>query len=225
MVYKVVNAEQLDADLGTVADAIRERAGTTEPLSFPNGMAAAAAGIVNRPDYIMQRAKGEFVEYYSTAYCYTPVAGMFWGCKELKKITVTNVHMLQYLFAFECGALEEINAPNAYYIGQEAFNKCSKLPLADFPKASDIRAKAFINCKVLETLILRNTGQVASLKAVDAFQSTPIASGTGYIYVPKVMADGTDGVAAYKAATNWAAYADQIRAIEDYPEITGGATA
>ena len=34
----------------------------------------------------------------------------------------------------------------------------------------------------------------------------------GYIYVPKAL------VETYKTATNWSAYASQIRAIEDYPE-------
>jgi hypothetical protein len=48
------------------------------------------------------------------------------------------------------------------------------------------------------------------------FASTPIASGTGYIYVPAALVDS------YKGATNWSTYAAQIRAIEDYPEITGG---
>lgn len=46
---------------------------------------------------------------------------------------------------------------------------------------------------------------------------TPMKSGTGYIYVPAALVDS------YKAATNWSTYADQIRAIEDYPDITGGA--
>ena len=39
---------------------------------------------------------------------------------------------------------------------------------------------------------------------------------TGYIYVPRALVDS------YKAATNWSTYADQICAIEDYPDICGG---
>lgn len=39
--YKFVNADQLDADLTTVANAIREKGGTTAKLSFPQGMKAA----------------------------------------------------------------------------------------------------------------------------------------------------------------------------------------
>ena len=43
--YKVVDAEKLDADLGVIADAIRERAGKTESLSFPDGMVDAVMAI------------------------------------------------------------------------------------------------------------------------------------------------------------------------------------
>lgn len=43
--YKVVDAEQLDADLKTVADAIREKGGTTESLEFPLGMKSAVENI------------------------------------------------------------------------------------------------------------------------------------------------------------------------------------
>lgn len=37
--YKLVDSEKLDADLTTVADAIRAKTGGEEPLSFPEGMA------------------------------------------------------------------------------------------------------------------------------------------------------------------------------------------
>jgi hypothetical protein len=52
---------------------------------------------------------------------------------------------------------------------------------------------------------------------VNVLQLTKIANGEGYIYVPASMVDS------YKSASNWSTYAAQIRAIEDYPEITGGA--
>lgn len=43
--YKVIDAEQLDADLTTVADAIRSKGGTTEQLLFPSGMVTAIGAI------------------------------------------------------------------------------------------------------------------------------------------------------------------------------------
>jgi hypothetical protein len=42
---KVVDADKLEADIKTVADAIREKGGTTDELAFPNGMATAVEAI------------------------------------------------------------------------------------------------------------------------------------------------------------------------------------
>jgi hypothetical protein len=65
-------------------------------------------------------------------------------------------------------------------------------------------------------LILPKTGDICNLLNTNAFVNTPIAKSTGYIYVPRALVDS------YKSATNWSTYANQIRAIEDYPDITGG---
>ena len=43
--YKVIDAEKLEADLTTVAYAIRVKGGTTEKLEFPQGMADAVSAI------------------------------------------------------------------------------------------------------------------------------------------------------------------------------------
>lgn len=75
----------------------------------------------------------------------------------------------------------------------------------------------FYGCPLLETFILRRTDTVNPWSGWSAmFESTMIKAGTGYIYVPAALVD------AYKATTGWADWAEQIRAIEDYPEITGG---
>lgn len=62
-------------------------------------------------------------------------------------------------------------------------------------------------------MILRSP-TMCTIVHTNAFTGTPIASGTGYIYVPSALVD------TYK--TKWSAFANQIRAIEDYPEICGG---
>lgn len=43
--YKVVDAEKLDADLSSVADAIRTKGGTSESLTFPQGFVGAVGAI------------------------------------------------------------------------------------------------------------------------------------------------------------------------------------
>ena len=45
--YKLVNADQLDSDLQAIANAIREKDGTTAKLSFPAGMESAISNIFN----------------------------------------------------------------------------------------------------------------------------------------------------------------------------------
>lgn len=43
--YKVVDADQLDADLASVADSIRAKAGTTGEMAFPSGFKSVVEGI------------------------------------------------------------------------------------------------------------------------------------------------------------------------------------
>ena len=120
----------------------------------------------------------------------------------------------QYAFR-NCLALVSVSAQKVESIGQYAFYGCSALTKADF-SASSIASCAFRNSK-LYALVLR-ASVVCSLSNANAFLDTPIKSGTGYIYVPAALVDQ------YKAATNWTTYANQIRAIEDYPDICGGTT-
>lgn len=119
-------------------------------------------------------------------------------------------------YAFQnCSGLTSVSFPNVTSIGDYAFNAAHKLAKADLPKVTSIGQHGFSAANALEALILRNTEKVCSLGS-DAVSYTKISSGSGYIYVPAALVDS------YKAAGNWKNYADQIRAIEDYPEITGG---
>ena len=43
--YKIVNTDQLDADLKAVADSIREKSGKSGSLAFPSGFVSAVDGI------------------------------------------------------------------------------------------------------------------------------------------------------------------------------------
>ena len=97
-----------------------------------------------------------------------------------------------------------------------AFFNCANLVKLDLAKVEKITSQYFIygNSK-FETLIIR-TPKVCVLNAGNPFGSSGIANGKAYIYVPKTLIED------YKSATNWSAYADQFRAIEDYPDIVGG---
>lgn len=112
-----------------------------------------------------------------------------------------------------CTGFITVSFPNVTSIGNYGF-RYSSLTTADFPKVTSIGSNTFYSDENLTTLVLRDTTQVCKLSG-PSFQYTPIESGSGYIYVPSALVDS------YKAATNWVTYADQIRAIEDYPDICG----
>lgn len=132
-------------------------------------------------------------------------------CRQLEQISfpnVTSVGGFQY-----CEKLEQVNFPKLENVGTQCF-WYSGLKKADFGSLSSIGNLAFW-ATPLETLIIRRE-TLCTLTDTRALGNTPISSGSGYVYVPSAL------VNTYKAATNWTAYSAQIRAIEDYPEITGG---
>ena len=100
-------------------------------------------------------------------------------------------------------------------VGTAAFVGCAALTIVDVPNVTSIEQLSLSSCAALEALILGSDTVVALLHA-NALYGSGIANGTGYIYVPSALADR------YKSATNWSTLALQIRAIEDYPESTGG---
>lgn len=208
-----------DASLTAVADAIRERAGTTEEMEFPNGFKSAVEEI---PDPLLLALNSTLEEYTSAKLTTKIRDGAFSNLPSLKTVNFPNaIGVGSYAFQ-NCFGLRNVNLPRATYIGGAAFIYCQELTTISFNSLTDINNRAFESCKKLTALIIQNRTRVVNLASVGAFIDTPIASGTGYIYVHKTMADGSDGVAAYQAATNWSAFS--IRAIEDYPEITRGAT-
>ena len=73
--YKIVNSEQLDADLAVVANAIREKGGTNGSLSFPEGMKQAIENITSSGDSFkgaynsdISYSKGDVVTYNGDVY-------------------------------------------------------------------------------------------------------------------------------------------------------------
>lgn len=119
---------------------------------------------------------------------------------------VTNVG--SYAF-YACKQFTTANFQNVASIGNVAFGYCSILTTVDFPNITSIASMSFSSCLTLTKLILRKN-TVCTLSNTNALTNTPIASGTGYIYVPSALIDE------YKAATNWVTYAAQFRALEDY---------
>lgn len=159
---------------------------------------------------------GSKVEHLNLPEFTAPGSSVFRNATGLRTVYMPKLNRLeQYLFAGDT-ALESVTFPKVASVASQAMESCSALTYVDLPICKRIDAKGFNKCSSLATLILRKSDAICTLANVSAFTGTPIASGTGFIYVPKALVDS------YKTATNWSTYASQIRAIEDYPEITGG---
>ena len=146
----------------------------------------------------------------------SPGSSVFRGATYLRTVDMPLLNNVQQYLFMGCSALENVTFPKVAYVAEQAMESCSALTYVDLPICKRIDAKGFNKCSSLETLILRLTTAVCSLANVSAFTGTPIASGTGFIYVPSALVDS------YKSATNWSTFASQFRTIEDFPDITGG---
>ena len=117
-----------------------------------------------------------------------------YGCINLANVDLTNFQApvaTNYSGMFyACQGITEIDITNLYNENisntAQMFYSCTKL------------AKLIINCPA-----------VFPMAATSMLTSTPIANGTGYIYVPVDLVD------TYKSATNWSTYAAQIKGISE----------
>ena len=138
----------------------------------------------------------------------------FYSCGMLTSVDFPLVTKMGASVFTYANSLVNINLPLLATMDSNAFAFCAALSKLSLPCVVNINSFAFMRDSNLITLILSNP-QMCTLTNKNAFNNTPIASGTGYIYVPQVLLED------YKAATNWVTYATQFRAIEDYPDICG----
>lgn len=113
---------------------------------------------------------------------------------------------------YGCKKMASARLPAATEIGKGAYRNCENLTIVDLGATAKINTTAFDGCSALVTFIIR-TESVCEIASARIFYGSPLYSGSGFFYFPKKLVD------AYKSATNWTRFADQIRAIEDYPDI------
>lgn len=194
---------------------------------------AASGGDTDTEDALITRTLTEYVNSRVTSVG----AYAFYSDSNIVSVSFPNAVTIGNEAFRSCSKLVNMNFPEATTIGQHgfrgnkvmteavfpkvtslggyAFRENTALTKVDFGQSPTISTYTFYGCTALDTLILRGD-TVASLSGTNALTSTPIANGTGYVYVPASL------VNSYKAASGWSNYAAQFRAIEDYPEITGG---
>ena len=228
------------SDLTTVAEAIRQKGGTTAPLQFPDGFVSAVEAIQTgsttaAEDNMRKHVEGRLTELVDSNITAVNTSYVFYQnntltlvdlpnaegeCKDhafynasqlstcrMPKITSVGSACFMYtkLVDTDFSALETIQA--------EAFRSCLNLTRLDLPSLKEIKGHScFYGCLKLATLILRSSTMV-TIENTNTFNSTPIVSGTGYIYVPAAL------ISTYQADSIWSNFANQFRAIEDYPDI------
>lgn len=207
------------AILTDIADATREKTGTTEPIvpeniaemlrnvegDYERGYAEGyEKGDSNMDGILTRRAttiRNDRITYLGLE--------VFRNYDSLAIADFPNVTSTGANVFYACYALHTVNLPSLISISTNMFGYSSLLKRLDFPSVESISGGAFSGCSRLVTLILRKADAVCTLANVSAFTNTPIAKGTGLIYVPDNL------VEQYKAATNWSTYANQIKPISE----------
>lgn len=226
-----------------ICDAVRAKTGDTAVLKSGDleaAIAGIAGGGASSEDALIARTLTSYTN--STVEEIGPYA--FYNYKTLVSVDFPNVKKFTGMNNFQaCEGLETINFPKLEQAaGGNAFRNCTSLKRVVLPRLY-YAGISFDGCKSLEfvdmgsevaieevkgvfgtvqndeklvTIILRYPKMI-TLSSVAKLSGTPIESGTGYIYVPSSL------ITDYMEATNWVTFSQQFRAIEDYPEITGGA--
>lgn len=154
----------------------------------------------------------------------------FRGCEMLSKINIQNVETLGNYTLYGSN-ITELYLPKAITINTSACSFISQLKKVTLGNVKTIDKGAFsrnINCEEIDISLNENVNSIGEnafsnngklskltirgaalieLKNTNALAGTPIANGTGKIYVDPSM------VETYKTATNWSKYASVIEAI------------
>lgn len=219
--YKVVDADQLNADMTSVADSIRAKGNTTGALAWPNGYKTAIEAIQSQDTSIEDGfINNQLPEEYSNDRVESVITRVFHG-RKLKKISLPNVKTINGSSFQQCTKLIEINVPKFKTTYSSTFAECEMLPMIDLPVLTSIGNYMFQKNYSLKTVVLRKE-TITTLSATNAFQDCSHFHGTvhatynpeglkdGYFYVPSAL------LATYQTATNWSTFADRFRPLEDY---------
>ena len=141
----------------------------------------------------------------------------FMDCESLSgELYLPNLQSLGY-YAFRKCAITKITSLGVITTIVEGaannavFHSCTKLTEVRLPSTlTTLGSYAFRNCTSLSTVICEAVSPPTM--NVNPFLLTPIASGTGFIFVPAAS------IPDYAAATNWSTYADRLAPLEDHED-------
>ena len=226
-VDKLVDSTQLDADLTSVANAIRTKGGTSADLAFPAGFVSAVNAIPTggSGDYtagdVFDATKpvgdvvfaGEYIGLKNS----TSAPNYFAYRTKIEKVYAPNYNNTANVGSvFRGCSMTHGVFPSLTKIYNSSFRDCTSLEAFDWLGGSFSGSgnDHFYGCKKLKILVIRKTGSICTLSNTGTFTNTPFASGKsgGTLYVP------ADLISSYQGATNWSTILgytnNQIKSIE-----------
>lgn len=218
--YKVVNADELDAGLTDIANAIRNRRGENVDMEFPQGFVLGIEQIpVDLPNsYVNQMVEGTITSISTRAETIRKYA--FYTCHELHFAEFPLATSIGERAFYECSNLSRLYLRSATAIPQYCCGVCRNLEIVDCGHATSISTYAFFSCNTLKAIVLRST-EMVSLANTIALRNCYCLTGTvdetynpsggkGVVLVKRAMLNG------YLNATNWSGLGLQFKALEDY---------
>ena len=189
----------------------------TEIANLPSGDDTMLISLIDRTATSIEIPEGTTSIGYYAFYGYTGLtsitipdsvtnigAGAFLECTGLTSITIPNSVTSIGNFAFYyCTGLTSITIPDSVTnIGASAFSRCTGLTSITIPDGvTSIGDSMFRECTNLTEIDFSTHNAVPTLADTSAFDYT---SASLVIKVPSALLDE------WKAATNWATYADKI---------------
>ena len=241
-VDKLVDSTQLDADLESVANAIRIKGGTSAQMAFPAGFVSAVQAIptgttptgTKQITITQNGTTTEDVASYATAEITVNVSGgggddlaelcngtitrldddsitsflisLRGSSFNLQSIFLKNLEQLSVGYCFGNNKVQSVVLPGLKTVTSAGyfFNGASSLQKVDLgllfaTDANGIRNHTFNGASFMSILVLRNPTGVVYLNNINAFNSTPFASGGagGTLYVPSSL------ISSYQSNATW----------------------
>ena len=148
-----------DTNLTAVANAIRQKGGTSASLEFPDDFVEAIGEIQtgggSGTDYLAARLNNTLTSYSNSDVTSIPQQ-VFRGCSQLQSVSFPNATSIgEYAFA-DCYNLVSVSAPNVTTISQYAFSGCSKLTSAPLDSVTSLAYSSycFSGCTSLQSVSL-----------------------------------------------------------------------
>lgn len=145
---------------------------------------------------------------------------MFYNSTKLKSINMSNFDTRNVIYMnsmfYQCKALPSVDIshfnPKSLTNVNAMFQNCTALTEVDISSICTTKinnsALMFSGCTKLTKVII-DSPNVFPMTNVSFFTNTPIANGTGYVYVPDNLKE------TYQKRTNWTTYASQIKGMSE----------